>query len=93
VASQLAARVQLGVREAIGRGSADAGGKSDDNFLLDFNVFADVTPRDFLGVCLDEHSRRLEPYDRRLLRPRLAPAIARRTRALLPKRRAARVAT
>jgi hypothetical protein len=92
VASQLAARVQLGMREAIGRGG-DESAKSDDNFLLDFNVFADVTPRDFLGVCLDEHSRRLEPYDRRLLRPRMAPAIARRARALLPKRRAVRVAT
>jgi hypothetical protein len=90
VASQVAARVQLGLHEAIGGVRGNGSAKSDDNFLLDFNVFADVTPRDFLGVCLEEHTRRLAPYDPRLLRPRLAPAIANSARTLLPKHRRAK---
>jgi hypothetical protein len=36
-----------------------------------------MTPGSFLALCLQENARRLDPYDARLLRPRLVPGIAR----------------
>lgn len=84
VASQLLARVVLAGREALG---AKRGEHVDDNFLMDFGVFADgLDARSFVGVCLDEHERRLAPYDSRLARPGFAPALARAARRVLPSR-------
>lgn len=40
-------------------------------------INADLSPRHFLSLCLQENERRLGCYDRRLLRPRLVPTIAR----------------
>ena len=39
-------------------------------------LIPDLSPRDFLCLCLQENERRLGQYDHRLLRPRLAPTIA-----------------
>lgn len=39
-------------------------------------IDADISPRHFLHLCLQENERRLGCYDRRLLRPRLVPTIA-----------------
>jgi len=36
----------------------------------------DLKPRDFLRLCVAENARRLAPYDPRLLRPRIMPAVA-----------------
>jgi hypothetical protein len=43
-----------------------------------------MKPREFLALCVAEHDRRLAPYDERLLRPRLMPAIARALCRVLP---------
>jgi len=39
-------------------------------------ILPDLSPREFLQLCLQENERRLGLYDRRLLRPRLVPTIA-----------------
>lgn len=39
-------------------------------------IKTDLSPRDFLQLCLQENERRLSGYDRRLLRPHLVPTIA-----------------
>jgi hypothetical protein len=44
----------------------------------------DLKPRDFLALCVAENDRRLAPYDRRLLRPRLMPGLARAFGRFLP---------
>ena len=43
-----------------------------------------LTPTRFLRVCLTENERRLAPYDSRLLRPRIMPAVARAVMRILP---------
>ena len=40
-------------------------------------IGARMRPSDMLRLCQSENARRLEPYDPRLLRPRLVPAVAR----------------
>jgi hypothetical protein len=39
-------------------------------------IIPDLSPGDFLRLCLEENERRLGQYDHRLLRPRLVPTIA-----------------
>jgi hypothetical protein len=48
----------------------------------------DLAPRSFLALCLAENDRRLAGYDRRLLRPRIMPGVARLAIRLLPRRAA-----
>lgn len=43
-----------------------------------------LKPRDFFALCAAENARRLAPYDRRLLRPRIMPAVARLLCRVLP---------
>lgn len=45
----------------------------------------ELDARNFLALCLAENERRLAPYDRRLLRPRIMPAVARLAMGLLPR--------
>lgn len=40
-------------------------------------VVSGLSPRTFLETCLRENARRLAPFDARLLRPRLVPALVR----------------
>ncbi len=56
-----------------------ARGAQDDDFMLGVSdsLALDASPGQVLALCLSEHDRRLAPYDPRLLRPRLVPAIAR----------------
>ena len=44
----------------------------------------ELKPRDFLALCVAENERRLSRYDRRLLRPRLMPGLARLISRFLP---------
>jgi hypothetical protein len=53
-------------------------------------IAGELTPRAFLETCLRENARRLAAFDPRLLRPRLAPALARmalRGLAVIPQGR------
>jgi hypothetical protein len=80
------------VRTAVQVG-AKANGASQDNFAMTSAAsFGDVTMRGFLETCLAENDKRLAPYDARLLRPLLAPTIARSILAIAPKPRADAVA-
>ncbi len=45
---------------------------------------SNLTLHDLLGRCLAENDRRMAPYDPRLLRPRLVPALARLFYRILP---------
>ena len=56
-----------------------ARGMDDEHFTIRGHeaIDLDISPRGFLGLCLRENERRLGVYDRRLLRPRLVPTLAR----------------
>jgi len=55
-----------------------ARGVNDGDFTLKGHeaINTDISPREFLTLCLRENERRLSFYDPRLLRPRLVPTIA-----------------
>jgi hypothetical protein len=55
-----------------------ARGVSTGDFTLKGHeaIIPDLSPRDFLLLCLQENERRLGQYDRRLLHPRFVPTIA-----------------
>lgn len=79
---QVLSRVKTALRV---KGETD----KQDNFTMNaHDQFGDVTPREFLELCLRENERRLAPYDPRLLRPQLVPSIARTVLAALPRRSA-----
>lgn len=66
------------------KGAAD---NSQDNFTMNAHTqFGDISPREFVELCLRENERRVAPYDPRLLRPQLVPSIARGVLATLPRR-------
>jgi hypothetical protein len=50
---------------------------------------ARMRPREMLDLCLSENARRLAPYDPRLLRPGLIPALARFVRNFMHDARSA----
>ena len=65
------------------KGEAESG---QDNFTMNAHAqFGDISPRQFVELCLRENERRLAPYDPRLLRPQLVPSIARAILPTLPK--------
>ena len=71
---QVASRVKL----ALNLGGEEV----DDNFTMTgHQSLGEITPRAFVETCLGENEKRLAPYDARLIRPRLAPSVA---RCLLP---------
>jgi len=80
-AQRLAAlAVQIANRAKTAKGGASENFTASDAKSLggDFDL------RSFLQLCLDEHDRRMAPYDARLLRPRFMPAVARLAIRLLP---------
>jgi hypothetical protein len=73
--------------KAAGVDPAVMGGDDGDNFTLKSHqeLGEDVTLHKLLGLCLRENAARLAPYDARLLRPRLVPALAALMYRILPK--------
>ena len=58
-----------------------------DNFTMNAHAqFGDISPREFVELCLRENEKRLRPYDPRLLRPEFVPSIARAILPTLPRR-------
>lgn len=65
------------------------GGKKKDG--VEKEAFAGgFSLRTFLETCLAENQRRLGPYDQRLLRPTLIPALVRQAVKVLPRDRASK---
>jgi hypothetical protein len=65
------------------KGTAESG---QDNFTMNaHHQFGDISPRQFVELCLSENERRLAPYDKRLLRPAFVPRVAKTVLATLPK--------
>jgi hypothetical protein len=64
-----------------------ARGIGDGDFTLKGHesILPDLSPRDFLQLCLQENEQRLSRYDHRLLRPRLVPTMAKAVLRFLPK--------
>ena len=63
------------------------GEAEQDNFTMNAHEqFGDISPREFVELCLRENEKRLAPYDPRLLRPQLVPSIARTILPTLPRR-------
>jgi hypothetical protein len=66
------------------KGEAESG---QDNFTMNAHEqLGDISPREFVELCLRENEKRLAPYDPRLLRPEFVPSIARAVLATLPRR-------
>ena len=69
------------IRERLGAarrvGSQESNG--DKNFAMtgSRHLGIDLDFRRVVAICLEENDRRLAPYDRRLIRPRFVPAVAR----------------
>jgi hypothetical protein len=77
---------RIGIARNVGHG------EQDNNFTMNGakQLEADIDIRELIGICLAENDRRLGIYDKRLLRPRLVPALARLAYRLLGgKQRAA----
>ena len=64
-----------------------AHGAQGDDFMIGVSESLDLptSPREVLEVCLRENERRLGEFDRRLLRPRFVPSIARAVCRFLPR--------
>jgi len=64
-----------------------ARGTQGDDFMIGVSESLDLptSPREVLEVCLRENERRLGEFDRRLLRPRFVPSIARAVYRFLPR--------
>jgi hypothetical protein len=62
------------------------GARGDKNFTMHGHqaIRMDITPRGFLQRCLAENAQRMQPYDARLLRPRLMPGLAQALCKVLP---------
>lgn len=66
------------------------GDVEQENFTMNAHKsFGDISPREFVELCLAENEKRLKPYDPRLLRPAFVPAVAKAALATLPRKAAA----
>ncbi|WP_150560715.1 ferritin-like domain-containing protein [Pandoraea bronchicola] len=69
----------IGDRVVIARGIDTDGMAHDANFLATgvAGIRESLRPRDLIALCLEENARRMEGYDKRLLRPTFVPKLAR----------------
>lgn len=77
------------VWERIGIARDVGGSPEDNNFTLTASksVHDDISVGELIDTCLSENERRMSAYDRRLLRPRFVPALARWARQFFRLRR------
>ena len=71
--------------ERIGIARNVGGGVQDNNFTVTGakSVGDDIDAAELIDICLAENSRRMSPYDQRLLRPFAVPALAGLARRLM----------
>jgi hypothetical protein len=71
--------------ERIGIARDMGNGVQDNNFTVTGakSVGSDVNIGELIDICLAENQRRMSPYDQRLLRPALVPALARLARRFI----------
>jgi hypothetical protein len=71
--------------ERIGIARDVGSGVQDNNFTVTGAkaVGNDIDVAELIDMCLAENERRMSPYDRRLLRPRFVPALARLARRFM----------
>ncbi len=76
--------------ERIGIARSVGGAPEDNNFTLTASksVREDISVGELIATCLSENERRMSLYDRRLLRPRFVPALARVALRFIRPRRA-----
>lgn len=72
-------------RIGIARGIDSGGDMQDANFALQGSsaIGVDLSPAQLIDLCLAENDRRMAGYDQRLLRPKLAPRLARFARRFI----------
>lgn len=72
-------RLTVTTRQIISRIKTARGLNEGENFTMTGHaeINTGVTPGQFLAICLAENNQRFGHYDRRLLRPRFVPAMAR----------------
>jgi hypothetical protein len=68
--------------ERIGIARDMGSGVQDNNFTVTGakSLGADINVAELIDICLAENTRRMSPYDQRLLRPFAVPALARLAR-------------
>jgi hypothetical protein len=71
--------------ERIGIARDMGSGVRDNNFTVTGagSVGNDINPAGLIDICLAENERRMSPYDQRLLRPAVVPALARLARRFM----------
>jgi hypothetical protein len=76
------------VWERIGIARRAGGSPNRNNFTLTASksVHEDISVAELIDTCLSENERRMSSYDRRLLRPRFVPALARWARRFMRAR-------
>jgi hypothetical protein len=76
------------VWERIGIARRVGGAPGDNNFTLTASksVHDEISVGELIDTCLSENERRMSAYDRRLLRPRFVPALARWARRFMRPR-------
>ncbi|MGO8737877.1 hypothetical protein [Rhodoblastus sp.] len=72
-------------RIGIARGIDSGGDMQDANFAMQGSsaIGVDLSPAELIDLCLAENDRRMAGYDQRLLRPKLAPSLARFARRFI----------
>jgi hypothetical protein len=72
-------------RIGIARGLDKSGEMQDANFAMNGSgaVSIELSPAELIDLCLVENDRRMAGYDQRLLRPKIAPSLARFARRFM----------
>ena len=79
----------IGERVSMAKGMTGSSKAQENNFTLNGSkeLGVELSFPELARICLEENDRRLAPYDRRLLRPRLVPGVIRLALRLAGKAR------
>lgn len=79
----------IGERMSMAKGMTNSTKAQESNFTLNGSkeLGVEISFRELAELCLEENDKRLAPYDKRLLRPRLVPAAIRFALRFMPRRK------